>query len=75
MYYRVKQFRETYKSMFVIDYDINLAVLKERRRVEDCGKPGPRLFEKPIFVETQEIECISLGAKTRSSDIIKEESK
>lgn len=72
MYYRVKQFKVTYKSMFVIDKDSSLADLKSRTTIEDCAQEGYRSFDNPNFLESQEIKCVSQGGKTRSSDIIEE---
>jgi len=72
MYYRVKQFGKTYSSMFVLDRDSNLVNLKLRTRIEDCAQGGYRPFDNPIFIERQEIQCVSLGGQKRNSDIIKE---
>lgn len=71
MYYRVKQFSETYKNMFVIDSDIDLTELKKRDK-RDCAKNGYKSFDNPKFVETQEIRCTSLGGQVKKTDIIKE---
>lgn len=72
MYYRVKQFSETYGSMFVLDRDSNLANLKLRTTIQDCAQGGYKPFNNPTFVERQEIQCVSLGGQKRNSDIIKE---
>ena len=72
MYYRVKQFSQLYKNMFVIDSDTNLNRLQNRTHLQDCGKPGPRPFNNPQFVMSQQITCTSLGGATRMTDIIKD---
>jgi hypothetical protein len=71
MYYRVKKFSQQNLNMDVLDNDDNLALLKSRTNI-DCVGLGPRSFSNPIFIESQQINCISQGGVLRNTDIIKE---
>lgn len=71
MYYRVKRFSEEYVNMQVLDKDMSLAALKLRTTIEDCAGTGPKSFDNPQFIESQEIICVSDGGKKKKSDIIR----
>lgn len=71
MYYRVKQYRDSYSNMYVLDKDDDLSRLKSRINI-DCAGLGPWSFSSPRFLESQIVRCVSQGGESRKSDIIED---
>jgi len=71
MYYRVKKFSDSYSNMFVLDKDADLNKLKARTSI-DCSGLGLKSFINPVFIESQQVKCVSMSGSFRNSDIIEE---